>query len=115
MWDGQKTAFFAQAIRPHSSMGHLRSQLAWRKGIEHGGKSEIRISKSETNSKFEFSNVPNENLRTNFSLSRFGHLNFDHSDLFRARPAEFSNADQPKAGFHRASASDFEFDIQSVL
>jgi hypothetical protein len=44
-------------------------------------KSEIRISKSETNSKCKFSNDPNENLRTNFSLSRFGHLNFDHSDL----------------------------------
>jgi hypothetical protein len=49
--------------------------------MEHKNKSEIRISKSETNSKFEFSNVPNENLRTNFSLSRFGRLDFGHSDL----------------------------------
>jgi len=38
-------------------------------------KSEIRISNIETNSKFEFSNVLN--------VPYFGHLNFDHSDLFR--------------------------------
>jgi hypothetical protein len=51
--------------------------------MEYEGKSEIRISKSETNAKSEFFNVPNENLGMNFSLSCFGHLNFDHSDLFR--------------------------------
>jgi len=34
--------------------------------------------------------------------------------LFRARPVEFRHADQPRAGFHRASASDFGFFTTSL-
>jgi hypothetical protein len=30
--------------------------------------------------------------------------------LFRARPVEFRYADSPKAGFHRARVSYFEFE-----
>jgi hypothetical protein len=48
-------------------------------------KSEIRISKSETNSKSEFLNVQNKYLRRQeLSALRFGHLDFGDSDLFRA-------------------------------
>ena len=40
-----------------------------------------------------------------FDLAQGGEL----VEPFSARPVEFRHADQPKAGFHRASASDFEF------
>jgi hypothetical protein len=49
-------------------MGHG----AW--GIEHGDKSEIRISKFETNSKFEFSNVQNKYLDIIIKVFLFGSL-----------------------------------------
>jgi hypothetical protein len=42
--------------------------------LEKGGKFEIRISKSETNSNFEFSNVQNKNHLYKIDFSRFGHL-----------------------------------------
>jgi hypothetical protein len=36
-------------------------------------------------------------------------------DLFRARPVEFRYADPPKAGFHRARVSYFEFECEALL
>jgi len=82
--------------------------------MEHGDKSEIQISNSKQ--------IQNPNLQmfktdTTTRISRslgFGHCDFDHSDLFRARPVEFRYADPPEAGFHRASASYFEFDVHPV-
>gem|GEM_PF-3588939 len=41
------------------------------------------VSKHETNSKFQCSNAQNRDIGKCLSISCFGHLDFDHSDLFR--------------------------------
>jgi hypothetical protein len=46
-------------------------------------KFEIRSTKHETNSKFQFLNVQNRDGGEDLSISCFDHLNFGHSDLFR--------------------------------
>jgi len=56
--------------------------------MEHGGKSEIRISKSETNSNFQNPNEQNLQLRGP-RLNCLEHWNIRISDLFRASYFEF--------------------------
>ena len=90
----------------------------YRSGEKYDAKHEIRISKFETNPKFECSNDKNKgkNIPKASPYCRlycmldidqllFEILNFDHSDLFRIYPVHGCFA----------RASDFEFSVQSTF